>query len=64
VPVLYARASGFDLVTRPDIQPAVQLPRRILERPEFRLDSTSGEPISAGAMIAQLARRVTAMLFE
>lgn len=62
VPVLYARAAGFDVVARADIQPDLQSPPPVLNRAVVGMDSTSDERVSTGAMLSDMARRLTALL--
>jgi hypothetical protein len=62
VPVLYARAAGFDLVARSDIQSALQPPPRVSDPAALALDATSDEPISPAATISEVIRRLTALL--
>jgi hypothetical protein len=75
VPVLYARASGFDLIARADLEPALQAPPPLLQHTRlglnapvlqpavFGLDATADEPISIGAMMSEVKRRLATLLF-
>jgi len=62
VPVLYARAAGFDLVARADIQSALQPPPHVPHRAVLGMDATSGEPVSPTATISDVMRRLTALV--
>jgi hypothetical protein len=62
VPVLYARAAGFDVIARPDTRSALQPPPHVSHRAVLGLGATSAEPVSPVAMMSEMARRLTALL--
>jgi hypothetical protein len=62
VPVLYARAAGFDVVARSDIQSGLQPPSHVANRAVLGMDATSSEPTSTAATASEILRRLTALL--
>jgi hypothetical protein len=64
VPVLYSRAAGFDIVARPDTRPPLQTPTPVLNRAVLGFDTAAEEPLSASAIVSDIARRLTSLFSE